>query len=103
MCKANVDIRPVDEENINSTVRHGPNGEGEHALKVAIDLNGDSKPDYAEFSHHCKEESAPYPIDDAGRAAWDAKHGEVDWDYTCTNVYTIRDGSWTKQGRNTPM
>jgi len=82
---------------------HRPHGEGEHALGVAIDLDGDGKPDYAEFSHHCKAEQAPYPIDDNARAAWEEQHGEVDWDATCTNVYTIRTGSWTHKGRKTPM
>ncbi len=82
---------------------HRPHGEGEHALKMAIDLNGDAKPDYAEFSHYCKVEEAPYPLDEAGRADWQAKHGEVDWDATCTNTFTIRAGQWTKTGRKTPM
>ncbi len=82
---------------------HRPEGEGEHAVAVAIDFDGDSKPDYAEFSHHCKAEKAPYPIDDAGRSAWESEHGEVDWDYTCTNVYTIRGGAWIKRDRKTPM
>ena len=82
---------------------HRPFGEGEHALRVAIDLNGDSKPDYAEFSHYCKAEQAPYPLDENGQADWSTQHGEVDWDYTCSNTFTIRAGVWEKGARKTPM
>ena len=82
---------------------HRPHGEGEHALHVAIDLNGDGKPDYAEFSHYCKAEEAPYPLDEQGRTAWALQHGEVDWDATCRNTFTIRTGVWEKGARKTPM
>ena len=80
-----------------------PEGEANHQLSLGIDLNGDGHPEYAEFSHHCKAEQAPYPIDDAGRAAWETKAGEVDWDYTSSNTYTRRQGSWVKGDRQTPM
>ena len=81
---------------------HRPHGEGEHALRVAIDLNGDGKPDYAEFSHYCKAEQAPYPLDANGQTAWSDEHGEVDWDTTCSNTFTIRAGVWEKGARKTP-
>ena len=81
---------------------HRPHGEGEHALKVALDLNSDGKPDYAEFTHHCKAEAAPYPITDVQREAWETEHGETDWDLSCTNVYTIDNGKWTQGNRKTP-
>ena len=81
---------------------HRPSGEGEHALSVALDLNSDGKPDYAEFMHHCKAEAAPYPITEAQRSAWEAEHGETDWDLSCTNVYTIDNGKWTEGERKTP-
>ena len=81
---------------------HRPYGEQEHQLNLALDLNSDGKPDYAEFTHHCKAEPAPYPIADEQRAAWEAEHGETDWDLTCTNVYTIDHGKWTKGERKTP-
>lgn len=82
---------------------HKPFGEEEHALSVAIDFDGDDKIDYAEFSHHCKAEGAPYPLDEAGRTEWESKHGPVDWDYTCTNVHSIHAGQWQKEARKTPM
>ena len=82
---------------------HRPHGEGEHLLSVAIDLNSDGKPDYAEFTHHCKAEGAPYPITDEQRAAWETEHGETDWDLSCRNVYTIDNGKWTSSKRETPM
>jgi len=81
---------------------HRPHGEGEHALSIALDLNSDGKPDYAEFTHHCKAEAAPYPITDEQRETWEAEHGETDWDLSCTNVYTIANGKWTKGERKTP-
>ena len=82
---------------------HRPHGEGEHLLRVALDLNSDGKPDYAEFTHHCKAEAAPYPITDEQRAAWETEHGETDWDLSCRNVYTIDNGKWTSIRRETPM
>ena len=81
---------------------HRPSGESEHALSVALDLNSDGKPDYAEFTHHCKAEAAPYPTTEAQRAAWETEHGETDWDLSCRNVYTIDNGKWTKGERKTP-
>lgn len=82
---------------------HRPEAEANHALQVAIDFNSDGKVDYAEFSHYCKAESAPYPLDEAGRAQWNAEHGPVDWDLTCANVHTIQAGQWDKVERKTPM
>ena len=82
---------------------HRPEAEANHALKVAIDFNGDGKVDYAEFAHYCKAESAPFPLDDAARAEWDATNGPVDWDATCSNVHTIQAGQWNKVDRKTPM
>ena len=81
---------------------HRPHGEGEHLLRVALDLNSDGKPDYAEFTHHCKAEEAPYPIADEQRVSWEAEHGETDWDLSCDNVYTIDNGKWTQGKRKTP-
>ena len=82
---------------------HRPHGEGEHALSIALDLNSDGKPDYAEFTHHCKAEAAPYPITDEQREAWEAENGETDWDLSCTNVYTIDNGKWTQGKRKMPV
>ena len=80
-----------------------PNGEAKHEFSFGIDINGDGMAEYAEFVHHCKESSAPYPMDRPAQKAWDAEHGEVDWDYTCSNVYTKRAGKWVKGERKTPM
>jgi hypothetical protein len=80
-----------------------PKGEAHHQLNVAIDFNGDGRAEYAEFSHHCKQEQAPHPIDDQSREAWEQEHGPVDWDYTCNNVYTLRADQWVKGDRKTPM
>lgn len=80
-----------------------PKGEAHHRLNVAIDFNSDGRAEYAEFSHHCKQEQAPFPIDDPSRKAWEKEHGPVDWDYTCNNVYTLRAGQWVKGDRKTPM
>jgi hypothetical protein len=80
-----------------------PKGEANHEFGFGIDINGDAKPDYIEFVHYCKEEQAPYPMDDEARVAWETKHGKVDWDYTCSNVYSMREGQWVKGERQTPM
>ena len=82
---------------------HRPEAEANHALRVAIDFDGDGKVDYAEFAHYCKAEAAPFPLDEADRAEWDANHGPVDWDATCANVHTIEAGQWNKVERKTPM
>ena len=65
--------------------RPPPSGEGEHALSVALDLNSDGKPD-TRSSRTTKAEAAPYPITEAQRAAWEAEHGETDWDLVQTST-----------------